>query len=63
MRARALLVESSRAIATVVEASEFASISQFYAQFKAGYGLWAVACGPARAISADGVALGAIFCP
>ncbi|MDZ4313060.1 MAG: helix-turn-helix domain-containing protein [Cypionkella sp.] len=39
MRARALLVESSLAIATVVEASGFSSISQFYAQFKAGYGL------------------------
>ena len=39
MRARALLVESSMAIATVVEASGFSSNSQFYAQFKAGYGL------------------------
>lgn len=39
MRARALLVESSLVIAKVVEASGFSSISQFYAQFKAGYGL------------------------
>ena len=39
MRARALLVESSMAIADVVEASGFASISQFYAQFKLAYGL------------------------
>ena len=33
MRARALLVESSLAIASVAEASGFTSISQFYAQF------------------------------
>lgn len=39
MRARALLVESSMAIASVAEASGFSSVSQFYAQFKAGYGL------------------------
>lgn len=39
MRARALLVESSMAIGSVVEASGFSSISQFYAQFKEGYGL------------------------
>jgi AraC-like DNA-binding protein len=39
MRARALLVESSMAISDVAEAAGFASISQFYAQFKAGYGL------------------------
>jgi AraC family transcriptional regulator, melibiose operon regulatory protein len=39
MRARALLVESSMAIASVVEASGFSSVSQFYAQFKEGYGL------------------------
>ncbi len=39
MRARALLVESSLAIASVAEASGFSSVSQFYAQFKAGYGL------------------------
>jgi AraC family transcriptional regulator, melibiose operon regulatory protein len=39
MRARALLVESSMAIATVAEESGFSSLSQFYAQFKAGYGL------------------------
>lgn len=39
MRARALLVESSMAITEVAEAAGFASISQFYAQFKAGYGL------------------------
>jgi AraC family transcriptional regulator, melibiose operon regulatory protein len=39
MRARALLVESSMAISDVADAAGFASISQFYAQFKAGYGL------------------------
>jgi AraC family transcriptional regulator, melibiose operon regulatory protein len=39
MRARALLVESSMAIADVVEASGFASVSQFYASFKASYGI------------------------
>lgn len=39
MRARALLVESSVAIVSVAEASGFASVSQFYAQFKAGYGM------------------------
>ena len=38
MRARALLVESRLAIASVAEASGFASISQFYAQFKEAYG-------------------------
>jgi AraC family transcriptional regulator, melibiose operon regulatory protein len=38
MRARALLVESKLAIASVAEASGFTSISQFYAQFKAAYG-------------------------
>ena len=38
MRARALLVESKLAIASVAEASGFASISQFYAQFKSAYG-------------------------
>jgi AraC-like DNA-binding protein len=39
MRARALLVQSSLAIATVVESSGFSSVSQFYHQFKAAYGL------------------------
>ncbi len=39
MRARALLVESSLAIASVAEASGFTSISQFYHQFKAAYGV------------------------
>lgn len=38
MRARALLVESALAIASVAEASGFTSISQFYHQFKAAYG-------------------------
>lgn len=38
MRARALLVESKLAIASVAEASGFTSISQFYAQFKTAYG-------------------------
>ena len=39
MRARALLVESSMAISAVAEASGFASVSQFYHQFKIAYGL------------------------
>jgi AraC family transcriptional regulator, melibiose operon regulatory protein len=39
MRARALLVESSLAISSVATASGFASVSQFYAQFKQAYGL------------------------
>lgn len=39
MRARALLVESSLAIATVVESSGFSSVSQFYHQFRNAYGL------------------------
>ncbi len=39
MRARALLVESSMAIGSIAEASGFSSLSQFYAQFKAGYGM------------------------
>lgn len=39
MRARALLVESSLAIATVVESSGFSSVSQFYHQFRTAYGL------------------------
>lgn len=39
MRARALLLESSMAISSVAEAAGFSSVSQFYAQFKAGYGL------------------------
>lgn len=38
MRARALLLESKLAIASVAEASGFTSISQFYAQFKSAYG-------------------------
>ena len=38
VRARALLVESSLAISSVAEASGFSSISQFYAQFRQGYG-------------------------
>ena len=38
IRARALLVESSLAIASVAEASGFTSISQFYHQFKTAYG-------------------------
>ncbi len=38
MRARALLVESALAIASVAEASGFTSISQFYHQFKVAYG-------------------------
>lgn len=39
MRARALLVESSIAIASVAEASGFSSLSQFYHQFGEAYGL------------------------
>jgi AraC family transcriptional regulator, melibiose operon regulatory protein len=39
LRARALLVESSMAITSVAEASGFSSVSQFYAQFKRGYGI------------------------
>lgn len=39
MRARALLVESSIAIASVAENSGFSSISQFYHQFRSAYGL------------------------
>jgi AraC family transcriptional regulator, melibiose operon regulatory protein len=38
MRARALLVESSMAISSVAEAAGFSSVSQFYAQFRDGYG-------------------------
>lgn len=37
IRACALLVESTMAIASVAEAAGFSSISQFYAQFSAGY--------------------------
>lgn len=39
LRARALLMESSTAIASVAEQSGFASISQFYDHFKTAYGL------------------------
>lgn len=39
MRSRALLVESSMAIASVAAASGFTSISQFYDHFKAAYGI------------------------
>jgi len=39
MRARALLVGSSMPISAVAEGSGFSSVSQFYAQFKAGYGI------------------------
>lgn len=39
LRARALLTESSMPITSVVEATGFSSISQFYQQFKAAYGL------------------------
>ena len=39
LRARALLTESSMPITSVAEASGFTSISQFYQQFKASYGL------------------------
>lgn len=39
MRARALLVESSIAIASVAEQCGYNSMTQFYAQFRAGYGI------------------------
>lgn len=39
VRARALLVESSMAIASVAAASGFTSISQFYDHFKSAYGI------------------------
>lgn len=39
LRARALLTESSMPITSVVEATGFSSISQFYQQFRAAYGL------------------------
>ena len=39
LRARALLTESSMPITSVAEASGFTSISQFYQQFKASYGV------------------------
>ena len=39
LRARALLTDSSMPITTVAEASGFTSISQFYQQFKASYGV------------------------
>lgn len=39
MRARALLVESSIAVSEVAEQCGFGSITQFYAQFRAGYGI------------------------
>jgi AraC family transcriptional regulator, melibiose operon regulatory protein len=39
MRARALLVESSAAVSEVAEQCGFRSITQFYAQFRAGYGI------------------------
>ncbi len=39
IRARALLVESPLAISAVAEMSGFASISQFYAHFRAAYGV------------------------
>jgi AraC family transcriptional regulator, melibiose operon regulatory protein len=39
MRARALLVESSIAVSDVAEQCGFGSITQFYANFRAGYGI------------------------
>ena len=39
MRARALLTESAMPITSVVEATGFSSVSQFYQQFKRAYGL------------------------
>jgi AraC-like DNA-binding protein len=39
MRARSLLVESSIAVSAVAEQCGFGSITQFYANFRAGYGI------------------------
>ena len=39
MRARALLVESTRAIPAVVEAAGLTSTSQFYHRFREAYGV------------------------
>lgn len=39
MRARALLVESSMAISSVADQCGFSSMTQFYAQFRSGYGI------------------------
>jgi AraC-like DNA-binding protein len=39
MRARALLVESSTAVSSVAEQCGFSSMTQFYAQFRSGYGI------------------------
>jgi AraC family transcriptional regulator, melibiose operon regulatory protein len=39
MRARALLVESSTAISAVADQCGFSSMTQFYAQFRSGYGI------------------------
>lgn len=39
MRARALLVESSIAVSDVAEQCGFTSLTQFYAQFRANYGM------------------------
>ena len=39
MRARALLVESSTAISSVADQCGFSSMTQFYAQFRSGYGI------------------------
>jgi AraC-like DNA-binding protein len=39
MRARALLVESSTAISSVAAQCGFSSMTQFYAQFRSGYGI------------------------
>lgn len=39
LRARALLMESSMAVASVAEQSGFTSVSQFYVHFKSAYGL------------------------
>lgn len=39
MRARALLVESSTAISSVATQCGFSSMTQFYAQFRSGYGI------------------------
>lgn len=39
MRARALLVESSTAISSVAQQCGFSSMTQFYAQFRSGYGI------------------------
>jgi AraC-like DNA-binding protein len=53
IRARALLVESPLAISAVAEMSGFTSLSQFYAHFRAGYGVSPHALRTRTALRAD----------